>query len=577
MSSPSTVMRMKKKNEEDMSLSSTADYLWYECQHELLEMRHKIITLEARLQTSEQLNKHLTVCNVSLVVIVQLARVMDIIDTDGGDNTRLLALIQSIKEEESRIEHEKENLRSVIDNYEQQEEFDDKKICKLIQEVTRKQLSNILVADKGVQTVFGDNNNTNTNCGQRFRLITENLGSIPITKNSNINSFNTSMISVDSDIKCELQSDHESDNWISDDINVDEEDSGNDDNNNEFNETIVETIGLSDKEKVIKQRDKTYHKTHQMITEYNVVKHNSYDRVSLEEEKRIFELIQKYTKVDDYYECDETIDCTFRCKKDITFYNHLQQHKLQAKRLYEKMDTCLTDDKYICDVVYCQFISEDKYIFYEHYRQHVLTVPTKDDTYRPYRCDECGSTFVMVATLKQHQKKVHPDQLLMCPYDGCTVTVKSAYNLKQHINNIHLKLKPYPCDWPGCEYSAFTPSNLKSHKLKHSQLKHRRCDWPACEFTCKANWTMIAHKRTHTNEKPFACEWPGCVYRCSVKSTLITHKRIHTGEKPFKCLDCDQRFAAQAGLQSHQRQHSKIRRPSKRVGRPSKMVIPTTH
>jgi uncharacterized Zn-finger protein len=93
----------------------------------------------------------------------------------------------------------------------------------------------------------------------------------------------------------------------------------------------------------------------------------------------------------------------------------------------------------------------------------------------------------------------------------------------------------FPCDEPGCAYSATQAGTLARHKRTHSGERPYACDEPGCEYRAAEAGNLKAHKRTHSGERPFPCDKPGCAYSATTASSLKTHKRTHSGERPFPC------------------------------------------
>jgi len=46
----------------------------------------------------------------------------------------------------------------------------------------------------------------------------------------------------------------------------------------------------------------------------------------------------------------------------------------------------------------------------------------------------------------------------------------------------HNELRPYECQWPGCDAKFVTQYELKYHSNYHTKEKQLTCDWPGCEF-----------------------------------------------------------------------------------------------
>ena len=59
-------------------------------------------------------------------------------------------------------------------------------------------------------------------------------------------------------------------------------------------------------------------------------------------------------------------------------------------------------------------------------------------------------------------------------------------------------------------------------------------------------------------ERPYPCDWPGCEWRSFTPHEQAKHKKTHTGERPFPCDRCERRFADESNLKAHMRTVQKI-------------------
>ena len=144
-----------------------------------------------------------------------------------------------------------------------------------------------------------------------------------------------------------------------------------------------------------------------------------------------------------------------------------------------------------------------------------------------YVCDKCGKWFERLGTLKSH-KIMHLIKPYVCDYRGCDAAFTYLSNLTAH-KRIHSGEKPYVCDYRGCDKAFTHLSNLTAHKRLCLIEKPYVCDYNGCDkaFTHLSNLT--AHKRTHTAEKPYVCPYPGCGQTFTQLNMLRTHTRTHHG------------------------------------------------
>uniref|UniRef100_A0A8D2LCW8 C2H2-type domain-containing protein n=1 Tax=Varanus komodoensis TaxID=61221 RepID=A0A8D2LCW8_VARKO len=113
---------------------------------------------------------------------------------------------------------------------------------------------------------------------------------------------------------------------------------------------------------------------------------------------------------------------------------------------------------------------------------------------KPYKCLECGKSFILVSHLTAH-KRTHMGEI------------------------------PYKCSECGKCFSQ--SADLTSHQRIHTSEKPYRC------LECGKNFSrsnrLTTHQRIHTGEKPYVCL--ECGKSFSRKDHLASHRRMHLGEK----------------------------------------------
>lgn len=122
---------------------------------------------------------------------------------------------------------------------------------------------------------------------------------------------------------------------------------------------------------------------------------------------------------------------------------------------------------------------------------------------REYECPECGKCFKQASQLRNH-RVMHLDRktsevtrwYTSKKCDICGKTYANSKCLKNHIQAVHSKLRPYVCN--------------------------------ICGHTSARKAMLEMHLRQHTGAKPFSCEI--CEYKTGDHNTLRRHIMQHTGK-----------------------------------------------
>ncbi len=113
----------------------------------------------------------------------------------------------------------------------------------------------------------------------------------------------------------------------------------------------------------------------------------------------------------------------------------------------------------------CDYIASQKC----HIKKHVDSVHLQ---LRQYRCKICDRAYKDISHLSRHMKIGRHETTTKarrnsygreCPF--CEFKSKRSFNVKKHVENIHMKLKQFQCQ--ECEYGANHNWNLKKHIERH--------------------------------------------------------------------------------------------------------------
>lgn len=80
-----------------------------------------------------------------------------------------------------------------------------------------------------------------------------------------------------------------------------------------------------------------------------------------------------------------------------------------------------------------------------------------------------------------------------CSAEGCNKEYKNKFNLKRHMQMIHLGKKPFCCKI--CNQSFVSKQNLREHAFIHSGIKPYKCSYCGKKFRQISQHSL--HKRKH--------------------------------------------------------------------------------
>ena len=86
--------------------------------------------------------------------------------------------------------------------------------------------------------------------------------------------------------------------------------------------------------------------------------------------------------------------------------------------------------------------------------------------------------------------------LFCCMYPNCDSEYSTKFNLKRHVESVHLHVKKYVCSI--CKLSFCSKQSLKEHLRIHSGIQPFKCT--ACEKSFRQASQLSLHKRIHILE-----------------------------------------------------------------------------
>lgn len=241
----------------------------------------------------------------------------------------------------------------------------------------------------------------------------------------------------------------------------------------------------------------------------------------------------------------ERTQCT-GCGKAI-IVSRLKQHKENCKFI----KNC--DIKHICEHCGKEFHSDQTLKI--HQRIHS----------KPVSCDYCNK-MLKPDCLKAHIKKLHPaaynfdeppinatktilnkepkiKEFHNC--DKCEYSTKSRLSLDNHINRVHLKIKPFTCTF--CNKSFCGKIRLLEHLKTHSENNSCFCSYCGKKYANKVCLKM--HVRRHTGEYPYKCNI--CFEKFRSSSIMKTHRLKKHQDKTICCPLCGSMFHLATEMRFH--------------------------
>jgi KRAB domain-containing zinc finger protein len=123
----------------------------------------------------------------------------------------------------------------------------------------------------------------------------------------------------------------------------------------------------------------------------------------------------------------------------------------------------------------------------------------------------------------------------------CGKITNTKGNLQQHINKMHLQLRPYTCSL--CPKKFKSTLQVEVHMRSHTGTLLN--EWPKV--------LVILMEMLISGEKPFVCQY--CPKTFGHQSDWKRHEMVHTGNYPYSCRACDKKFIRKSHWIAHEEQH----------------------
>ena len=271
---------------------------------------------------------------------------------------------------------------------------------------------------------------------------------------------------------------------------------------NLLNETLKRTETGHKTEKTILQHfeDQISH----LKTEIDNSSHSSTDLSSSDDvivpqsNFKIKENQSKLSHTDQFRKDHEDNDKTYEIKNEEKSFSNSSKNNFQ-----DSFVQTLTRKSGRLDSVE-DFQSNDEYV--EH-----LSETQIEEKHKPTLLDSVTNSKDSVSINKSKRR-------LECKI--CSKPICSDYNMKQHIDRVHKKVKPFKCQLCSKAFGYQTVLNL------HIDIVHKKLRPYQCE-TCLKSFGQIVHLNSHVDA-------------------------VHKNLKPFQCKDCSRAFGYRSGLKTHE-------------------------
>lgn len=190
----------------------------------------------------------------------------------------------------------------------------------------------------------------------------------------------------------------------------------------------------------------------------------------------------------------------------------------------------------------CEMSTDSRFLLYEHFEKDHFP----GDKSARIACDDCDSTFTRPGNLSVHRKMVHHKFMWTCKI--CEKSFKKRYQMNNHVNRLHNKVKAFECHVCGMKYRYQT--SLQIHKLSKHGIGTMKFKCTHCGQTFIERKLFTKHVRKHTGEKPFLCSYCGQTFAMDdeLKRHLI---KVHQTGSGFTCDSCGKLFFKRYLLKAH--------------------------
>ncbi|XP_064611098.1 histone H4 transcription factor-like isoform X2 [Liolophura sinensis] len=242
-----------------------------------------------------------------------------------------------------------------------------------------------------------------------------------------------------------------------------------------------------------------------------------------------------------------------------------------------------------CGWSMCEVVYDNPEYFYMHMDMHASNYPDGNHVPGGCRCqwEGCDVTVKSKYKLREHLRSHTQEKMIACPVCGALFASRTKFldhlrrqgsvevqcyecshcnkrftserllrdHMRHHVNH-------YKC--PYCDMTCPTPSGLRNHlRYRHTEDRPYKCD--QCDYSCKSSHDLRKHIDTHTVMKTFQCHMTACKFQTRSYQSLSHHfTKEHQGLEParYACHVCNSVFTRGHHLTLHLKRLHKFKWPS---------------
>ena len=161
------------------------------------------------------------------------------------------------------------------------------------------------------------------------------------------------------------------------------------------------------------------------------------------------------------------------------------------------------------------------------------------------------------SSYKRHIERIINREKRTC--DDCGHMAKTEEYLHLHTTTKHLGLKPFLCEYQGCESKFSKLDGLRRHKELHDRSNIYLCS--KCNYTTDVKNYLYKHTQSHHVDKStLNLNCNSCSYEGTSKDSLWYHQRVYHSGRINECIPCGKKYVDKEKYLLHlKRDHEGVR------------------